>query len=513
MVPNYLQKWYKYFIFSMILLIPNLTLAATLEGVFGVVWGDTKPSSDGYILSYSLAQDNGVHIPLDIPEAALQAAGGISRLNGKTVTVETTVSSSTPSGLPEPGTPIPPFSITGISLSADNNSPDVSPLQAPEPLSSPLAGGQEYVSILCKFSDIADEPRDIGFFNEMYGDSFGQLGHYWKQVSSDKINLAGSRAYGGATGDSGWYTLPQARPHYVDDTKLFPERGANLDNLFADCVNEADAHIDFTNVKGINLMFNGNLDCCAWGGGHYATLDGITKVWPTTWNPTWAWQNVTVIAHEMGHSFGLPHSNNSDEDANPYDSPWTVMSHAYSGVYSPAYGWLGYHLNAHEKIVLDWSAASEVMVAPSTAEVTADLDWLSNATASAGAYRSIVIPIETTETYSKYYTIEARVKGGDYEASLPGTAVIIHSVDTSRTEPAWVVDEMTPASDFADTDGVMWLTGEKFIDSDNGLEIEVLSENSNGFQVKITRTNLDSGTKVPWPVIFDLLLDTPVTTF
>ena len=63
---------------------------------------------------------------------------------------------------------------------------------------------------------------------------------------------------------------------------------------------------------GINMMFNSNFDNgYAWGGARYMTLDGETKLWRTTWEPPWAYHSISVIAHEMGHGFGLPHSDRS----------------------------------------------------------------------------------------------------------------------------------------------------------------------------------------------------------
>ena len=61
------------------------------------------------------------------------------------------------------------------------------------------------------------------------------------------------------------------------------------------------------------MMFNESMGCCAWGGGRYRVLDGVAKTWGVTWLPPWS-QHHSVVAHEMGHAFGLPHSNNWDGD-------------------------------------------------------------------------------------------------------------------------------------------------------------------------------------------------------
>ena len=87
------------------------------------------------------------------------------------------------------------------------------------------------------------------FFNGQYGTNPGQLGHYWKEVSYNKINLTGSSAYG-------WFTLPQPRSFYV--TTVDGKEEANLDQLFKDCAAAADPTVNFNAVQGINMMFNGD---------------------------------------------------------------------------------------------------------------------------------------------------------------------------------------------------------------------------------------------------------------
>jgi hypothetical protein len=115
----------------------------------------------------------------------------------------------------------------------------------------------------------------------MYGNSAGRLDHYWRELSYDQINVVGSSA-------AGWFTLPKPRADYI------PQGGsADLTALFSDCTAAADSVVDFSNggggYEGINMMFNDVLDCCAWGGTRWGTLDGVTKLWRVTWEPPWGW--------------------------------------------------------------------------------------------------------------------------------------------------------------------------------------------------------------------------------
>ena len=300
------------------------------------------------------------------------------------------------------------------------------PSEGEKALLGGVSGSQPWVSLLCKFSDIADEPQDLAYFAGMYANVEGALDHYWREQSYDGIDIVGSTAVD-------WVDLPNPQTSYVP----VPGEGsnANLGAVFEDCTAAADPFVDFSNgddeeFVGINLMLNGSLDCCAWGGGRFATLDGVSKVWRTTWDPPWAYGQVAIIAHEMGHGFGLPHSNNFDNDGNPYDSPWDVMSSAtgYS-VDDPTYGSTGKHHTAYHKNRLGWLAPDEVLDVGPGSLVTETIDTMALATTE--NYRMARIPILSS---SNWYTVEVRDFVG-YDGGIPGNAVIITHVDESRSEP------------------------------------------------------------------------------
>src|SRR3546814_13659193 len=78
-----------------------------------------------------------------------------------------------------------------------------------------------------------------------------------------------------------------------------------------------------------------------------------------TWNPPWAFTNLAPLAHEMGHGYGLPHSDNSDGDDDTYDNPWDVMSDAWSNaMYHVNFGALPKHLNMAQRDRLGWVDAA-----------------------------------------------------------------------------------------------------------------------------------------------------------
>ncbi len=181
---------------------------------------------------------------------------------------------------------------------------------------------------------------------------------------------------------------------------------------------------------------------------------------------------------------GLPHSNNTDRDGNPYDSPWDVMSSATSySIGDPVYGWLGKHTISFHKEALGWIAPGEIFDTPSGTH-TITIDQL--ARASTDNYRMARIPIGD----DRYYTVEVRGMAESYDANLPGDVVIIYEIDPTRsgpeTEPAWVIDADDPPAGFADTEGVMWRVGETFTDPDGAISVEVLSATAFGYSVRLT---------------------------
>jgi len=432
----------------------------TLTGYFVVIWGDGKPGTDPESpIIYMLAQDDGPTVELAISDEVLGAVGGKVALNRRHVTVEV-VSPSRASN----GEPLNVLSITIDDIERAIEKP------------SALTGSQPFVTIRCSFSDspgvVGYATANYTYFQGMYGGTYPGLDHYWRELSYDLINMAGSATF--PAGATTWYTLPGTQASYVSD----PWNGSNPDltQLFTDCVAAADPFVDFSNYDGINLMFDGRLGCCAWGGGRYATIDGVNKFWPATWEPPWGWGNISVMGHEIGHSFGFPHSDNGDGDTNTYDNPWDVMSDP-GGLSDATYGNVGQHTNPYHKgDITAWLPGKYTTVANGT-QATITLDRLAQPTTSNDL--GIKVPIGAT---GRFYTVEARGLVG-YDAGLPSAGVVIYEVNTSRASDAWLVPN--PSHSNPNTTGGYWAVGEVYNDAGNNITISVVAVVGNGFTVLV----------------------------
>ncbi|MCL7486899.1 MAG: hypothetical protein M8357_01830 [Desulfobulbaceae bacterium] len=452
----------------------NAAAQLSMSGWFSIIWGDSKDGKSSMI--YTLTDEKGQQILLQVDEAVVRKLGGVLKFNGKYVNVEGT------SAIPPENNAT--FDTNGAVDSAEKSpavlkvdSITIAPSAKFQALTVngitalAVSGSHPWVTIMCKFSDIANEPNDVAYFQGMYSDTQPGLNHYWKELSFNTADITGS-----TVGGTGWYTLPETELHYnPTDT----EKGTDLSALADDCVAAADADVDYSLYSGINMMFNSDFDNgWAWGGSRTYTLDGVTKTWSITWEPPWSYHNISVIAHEMGHGFGLPHS--SYDRAAVYDNPWDVMSqdrYNCAAATDPTYGCMAQHTISYHKDLLDWIPGPQKTTVATGAFSTITLEDLAAPTST--NYQMASIPIGGSAT--NFYTVEARRFTG-YDAKLPAEGVVIHNVDKAEGIPAMLVP------DGARTDP--WSEGEIFIDETNSIAVMVNADTGTGFEVTISNGNL-----------------------
>ena len=456
----------------------SVAQAEIVQGYLELRWGDPlsiqgKPEPPPRFVA-TLVTDGGLRHTLD-PAQARRAAVDLYALASRRVAVEFSRSKRGGARLIEAIVPADrPW------LPASSKA-----LVAPKA----VLGNTRWVTIACKFKGIAEEQKPVSFFQGQYGTAPGQLGHYWQEVSYGKINLAGSSAHG-------WFNLPQPRSYYVD-TDAGGYSYADLNRLFNDCAAAADPRVDFSSVQGVNLMFNGNLDGFAWGGDSCGLLDGVEKCLRSTWIPAGVFEHLATLAHEMGHGYGLPHSNNSDGDNVTYDNPWDLMSgFGHNAVVDATYGPLPKHLNIIQRDRLGWVDAARKLILSKT-QVATDVLLDRASLGATGNLQMIQLEEESLGTPGithPKFTLEVRKRSGKYEAQLAGDAVIIHEVYPGS---AYSLDADNPPADLSNNEGSMFKVGEYWLSRDRQYMVRVKAETASGFIVSIARPRFTGGPQSP----------------
>jgi len=448
--------------------------AQTIEqGLLQLEWGDPPRAATGQPrlaprFNASLLKDDGSRITLDPMQAKL-AAGDLYVLANRRVAVAFAPQDRVMSSAPAIQAIVPADRVT--------QSAPVHGANARVMAAAPISGTTRWVTLMCKFSDAADEQKDLAFFQSQYGEGVGQLGHYWREVSYNKINLAGSTAHG-------WYTLPSPRSTYVNTVD--GKEKADLNKLFADCASAAPGTVDLNAPVGINMMFNGDLDGYAWGGQSCATVRGVRLCKRVTWNPPWSFRNLAPLAHEMGHGYGLPHSDNSDGDDDTYDNPWDVMSDGWSNAVADAtYGSRPKHINIFQRHRLSWVDAprQRVIVPGDLTSRDITLDYAHLAGAANVQMLVLSLSLQPDPYATVVYTLEARKREGTYEGNLAGNAVIIHKVERSGT--AYSIDANAPPANRSNNEGSMFKVGERWVTPDASYAVTIKAQTASGFVVTV----------------------------
>lgn len=423
----------------------------TLSGTFNVLWGDPKPGENADPDALFNLTNAGGSTELLLDRSDTASLGGPQAMSGEKVEVAATEA--------------PGDAVEVLDLRPANTAGPA----ARENSAATVTGSRPAVTVLCRFGDSKGvTPKGASYFKGLMGSSEPGLDHFWREVSYSNINLAGSRVVG-------WYNLPQPRSYYMGANGEI-----NLDRAAQGCASRANADVYFPNFTNVNLMFNQDIGCCAWGGGHTLSFDGVSKNYGTTWMPPWAYNNQFVLAHELGHSYGLPHSSGPYNET--YDSDWDPMSDgSVCSPPDPVYGCVGVHTIAYHKDKLGWIPASRRYKATTATNQSITIQRIG--TPATGGYLMAKIPINGSST--RFYTVESRrYIGYDARGQLPGEAVVIHKVDTTLNDRNAKVVDASRNGDPNDA-GARWLPGETFTDAANGISVKVERATATGYTVTI----------------------------
>lgn len=424
----------------------------TLRGTLHVVWDgeETAGRPDG--VRHYLVQPDGRATELLLGEDEVRRMGGVGALDRRRVEV---------SGNEVPGR-AGLKTLRAFAVKEAEGEP-----RTPDPTSVPP---QAFVVLLCRFADEAGAPVTPGQMETLMGPTYPGMGHFYAELSGDPAVMAANRV-------AGWFTLPQPRSAYIDGTET------NHGTLARDCAAAADPTVDFSPYYGVAFQFNGPLairnapphDTVSYGGSWSLTVDGAAqRAFGVTWISSNHASSYMVHAHEMGHALGWPHSSGSY--GQEYDSHWDLMSRGYLRFQQP-WGWHSIHTIAPHKDQKGWIPPSRRWIPAPASEERRSLARGALPPAGEGYLIARIPKLHPGQEY----VVEARRVAG-YDNPLPGEAVIIHEMMGNR---AFVVDPDLNGN--PNDAAAMWLPGETFTDSVNGVQVLVTGETDGRFDVTIRR--------------------------
>jgi len=454
---NFARRWTLGFAFALsCLVVPHAGTQAVPptpwndEGALSLQWSCTEGAdeSDPEII---LSNARGSHV-LRLSPQLKASLGEVSRLSGEWIRVEYTKDFRevrTLSVVPES------FQPPSFKRLRDFKAPGRS-AYSPGPNRN---GVLPYITILAKFSDRPSETAPKSYYDNLIGNAFPSLGHYFSNVSNGAMSIQGS-------GVVNWITLPKTYAQYKTANGT-----ANFNLILQDATAAVDAQVDFRNYYGINVCVNDDLGNSIWGMGGtiFLTRDGESRAWGATLNgPT---HHQFLLAHEMGHSLGLRHFSSDSEE---YGSPYCPMGNGKRT--DATFGSRAIHFQMFQKWWLNWIPESRVYYGwPGTVR-TVRLERRSDP-APTGYLMSRVF---YGGYGSRYFTLEA-VKGspGGYDGEPTSGYVVIGDV-VEGSNPK-VVDAAPGSGN--DTDPLY--VGMTYENLARGVRFRVVSEDAAGFNVEI----------------------------
>ncbi|WP_251022285.1 M6 family metalloprotease domain-containing protein [Streptomyces sp. ISL-10] len=295
-------------------------------------------------------------------------------------------------------------------------------------------------------------------------------------------NASYGKAWLAITQHQRWVRMPHASTDYGFARGLTHE---THEAYLKDAVAAADPYVDFSRYDMVYVVATRNAAAISFTptyvydpGTAGVVADGSKVKWAVTFGQDmWHW-GPKLVAHETGHTFGLPdlYAFDAGTDAHRFVGGWDVMG---------LIGGAGPHYFAWHSWKLGWTDDNQVVCRASAGSDTVRLTAVEY---GSGTKMAVV----RTGPGTAYVVESRRAVQGD--TGVCSTGALVYKVDTSVATgygPIQVMDAKpaaTPANGCRPLDDAPFWAGESFTDSASGVRIEVLSADGYGETVRITKS-------------------------
>ena len=321
------------------------------------------------------------------------------------------------------------------------------------------SGEQKVAVLLVNFQDDASQPYTMAQTNDVV---FNQASAFMRENSFQQTWLTGN--------SFGWLTLPLTATCITSDIASAARQAA------------AAAGIDLSAYTRMVYVFPRNA-ACIWSG--VGTVGGSTsEVWVN------GRLELKVLAHELGHNFGLQHSHSSDCDLTPLGN--TCTTYDYGDVADVMGTNTASHFNAFQKERLGWlNSSAQPPIVTAMASGTYSIGAFETSTLNAKALKVLKSTNPATGAKTWYYIEYRQPIGFDaalvslYQSNLVNGVLIRTATDGDRNS-SYLLD-MTPNTvpTFDMTDAAL-LPGQAFVDSAAGLTITLTGRDAVQATVNVT---------------------------
>lgn len=348
---------------------------------------------------------------------------------------------------------------SGALLALDGSGGSVT-VTMPQPLLNTF-GERKMAVLLVNFQDNPVQPYTLADATNV----ISQTNTFIKENSQNQTSVTGN--------SFGWYTLPIATTCSSSEIATAAHNAASA------------AGVDLSGYAHLVYVFPRNT-ACSWAGLANVNVSPTGSIWVN------GQLDLKVVAHELGHNFGLYHSHalecgdsigGSSCTSVDYGDKFDIMGNSYAA-----------HFNAFQKERLRW-VNNGSMPPITTVSASGNYTLSTYETAATGAKALKILKGTDATTGAKtYYYVEFRQAiGADaFLATMSGSnvtnGVLIHTGTDTDINSSYLLDMTPNSTTLNDRNDSALVLGQSFTDPGSGVTITPTTISSTGATVNVTLT-------------------------